>query len=109
LFPFLKEAQSRSGWRDAECEDTLAILFGISSDTFLRDDEESMMDELQHVIDALQGKGSYAPRHGPYSMAIDISIDGLVVFHTSIDTWNLPIPRVIRWFLAHPSSPDRAF
>ncbi len=34
--------------------------------------------------------------------------EDLVVFHTSIDTWNLPIPRSGPSFLLRPSSRDRA-
>ena len=65
--PFLSVAQTQDKWRDPVCERTLATIFGIPHDTLLRDDEETKTDELQRVIDAVQGKGSYVPRAGPYS------------------------------------------
>jgi hypothetical protein len=75
-FPFLQDALTQDGWHDPVGQQTLAGFFGIPPETLLRSDEHTMTDELQRVIEAVQGKGRYVPRGGPYSLGIDVTIEG---------------------------------
>ncbi len=75
-FPFLHEAQTQNGWDDPVGQQTLATFFRIPPETLLRNDEHTTTEELQRVIDAVQGKGQYVPRGGPYSLKVNVTIDG---------------------------------
>jgi hypothetical protein len=76
LFPGVNEAQRRENWRNVECERKLAAFFDVACDTLARDDDEARTEELENVIAALQGRAAYASRNGPYSLAVQITING---------------------------------